>query len=61
MDFEVLSDEIPKSYEDVEELIIDNVEYVGKYDIPVMQLDGEFGDFEVEWYDVEQVKEEVSI
>jgi hypothetical protein len=59
VDFEVITDGHPDTYEDVEELIIDNVEYVGEWDIPVMQLDGEFGDFEVEWFVVEEFKKEL--
>tara|TARA_B100001123_G_C15306958_1_gene1022989 strand:- start:1998 stop:2267 length:270 start_codon:yes stop_codon:yes gene_type:complete len=57
-DFEIITDEKPETYEDVAELVADNVEYVGEYCIPVMQLDGEFGDFEVEWYSVEEELQE---
>ena len=57
-DFEITSNENPQTWEDVEELVADNLEYVGEYGVPISQLDGEFGDFEVEWFSVEEELQE---
>jgi len=59
IDFEVITNEKIDTDDECWDLVADNIEFVGEYDIPVMQLDGEFGEFDIEWFVVEEYQEEL--